>query len=424
MSVSQTLVDTRPQPSKSYRWLVLLFVSLAMFGNYYIYDSINPLERIFLQQLNYSASMFGWLNASYSVAAVATLLIGGILIDRFGIKKSLLFFSALILLGALLTSLRGNFYLMVAGRAVVGLGAESQIVAVTTALARWFKGKELSFAFGINLTIARIASIAADNSPTWAKFAFFPNGVDAQPSWHRPLVLAVVVGSTAVVGALIYWALETYAETRYHLGKSGEPDKLSFREGLKFNPSYWYVVALCFTFYSGIFPFRTFAIDLFTSKFLSQMGAAATSTAAFASAQQQAGWLNSLLPFSAMIATPLFGLLADRIGKRATLMVVGSFLMMPVYLMVAYIVDERRLGTAYALMSLLQQIGFFIFNLAIGTANDISHAGSTNFHGYALGMWIFSILGFLALLFALLLRQRETGPNAHGLETITTHSQA
>ena len=86
-----------------------------MFGNYYVYDSINPLERIFLQQLNYSASMFGWLNASYSVAAVATLLIGGILIDRFGIRKSLMLFSVLILLGALLTSLKGNFYLMVVG---------------------------------------------------------------------------------------------------------------------------------------------------------------------------------------------------------------------------------------------------------------------------------------------------------------------
>ena len=70
------------------------------------------------------------------------------------------------------------------------------------------------------------------------------------------------------------------------LGKSGEPDKLSFREGLKFNPSYWYVVALCFTFYSGIFPFRTFAIDIFSSKILSQMGAAANSTAAFAAAQR------------------------------------------------------------------------------------------------------------------------------------------
>ncbi len=453
MSATESMVAARPQASKMYRWLVLIFVSLAMFGNYYIYDSINPLERIFLEQLKYSASMFGWLNAIYSLTALATLLLGGILIDRFGIKKSLLLFSTLIVLGALLTALKGNFYMMVAGRGLVGLGAESQIVAVTTALARWFKGKELSFAFGINLTIARMASIAADNSPTWAKFAFFPNGVTAQPSWHRPLVLAVVVGSTAVIGAIVYWALETYAEDRYLLGKSGEPDKLSFREGLKFNPSYWYVVALCFTFYSGIFPFRTFAIDLFTSKYLSQMGASINSTAAFASAQQHAGSLNSLLPFSAMIATPLFGLLADKIGKRATLMVAGSFLMMPVYLMiayssvsllvpvslmgiafslipavmwpsVAYIVNEHRLGTAYALMSLLQQIGFFIFNLAIGKANDISHAGPENFHGYALGMWIFSILGFLALFFALLLRQRETGPDAHGLETITTASQA
>src|SRR5271165_6171631 len=244
MSVAEVPTESRPQPSQLYRWLVLIFVSLAMFGNYYIYDSINPLERIFLVQLGFSASMFGWLNASYSVAAVATLLIGGILVDRLGIKKSLLIFSALILVGAILTALRGNFYTMVAGRAVLGLGAESQIVAVTTALARWFKGKELSFAFGINLTIARMASIAADNSPTWAKFAFFPNGVASQPSWHRPLLLAVAVGSLSVVGALVYWGLEGYADKRYALGKPGEPDKLSFREGLKFNPSYWYVVEL------------------------------------------------------------------------------------------------------------------------------------------------------------------------------------
>jgi len=298
-----------------------------------------------------------------------------------------------------------------------------------------------------------MASIAADNSPTWAKFAFFPNGVTSLPSWHRPLLLAVAVGSLAVVGALVYWGLESYAEKRYALGKSGEPDKFSFREGLRFNQSYWYVVALCFTFYSGIFPFRTFAIDLFTSKILANMGSAASTTAAFATAQQQAGSLNSLLPFSAMIATPLFGLLADKIGKRATLMMFGSLLLMPVYLMmaygnfsllipvtmmgiafslipavmwpsVAYIVDEKRLGTAYALMSLLQQIGFFIFNLAIGKANDISRAGPTNPQGYALGMWIFSILGFLALFFSFLLWKRETGPDAHGLETITTASQA
>ena len=453
MSTAGTLVENRPEPSKTYRWLVLIIVSLAQAGNYYIYDSINPLERIFVDQLHFSASNFGWLNASYSIAAVLTLLIGGILIDRFGLRQALLLFSALCVLGAFLTSLRGNFYLMVTGRTVLGLGAESQIVAVTVALARWFKGKELSFAFGLNLTIARLASIAADNSPTWARFAFYPNGITGQPSWHQPLVLATMVGSCAIVGAAIYWWMEVYAEKRYHLGKSGEPDKLSFREGLKFNLSYWWAVALCFTFYAGIFPFRTFAIDLFTSKILGNMGAAASAPGAFAVAQQRAGSLNSMLPLAAMIATPLFGLLADKIGKRATLMMFGSLLMVPVYLMIAYahtpllipvtmmgiafslipaviwpsiayIVDETRLGTAYALMSLLQQIGFFIFNLAIGTANDYSHAGPSNPGGYALGMWIFSMLGFLAFLFSFLLYKRETGPNGHGLETITASGKA
>lgn len=449
MSTGVLPVESRPQPSQLYRWMVLIFVSLAQFGNYYIYDSINPLESVFRDQLGYSGSMFGWLNSSYSAAAVLTLLIGGVLIDRFGIRKSLMLFSALCVAGAALTAFKGNFATMVTGRALLGLGAESQIVAVTVALARWFKGRDLSFAFGINLVIARLASIAADNSRTWAKFAFYPNGIDAPQSWQNPLILAVVVGSTAIFGAAVYWAMESYAEGRYSLGKSGEPDKLSFREGLKFNPSYWYVVGLCVAFYSGIFPFREFAVDLFSSRILHFSGQLSTVPAALAAAEQKAGFFNSLLPGFAMIATPLFGLLADRIGKRATLMVLGSFLMMPVYLLiaytdislfvpvgmlgvafslipavmwpsVAYIVNEHRLGTAYALMSLAQQVAFFIFYWLIGTTKDIGHAGLDNFHGYALGMWVFSVLGFFALFFALLLRKRETGPDAHGLETITT----
>ncbi len=444
---------SRPQPPVSYRWAVLIFVSVAMGGNYYIYDSINPLERIFIDQLGFSATQFGWLNASYSVAAVLTLLIGGIIIDRIGTKKAMTAFALLCLTGAALTAAKGNPPLMIAGRTVLGLGAESMIVAATTALAKWFRGKELSFAFGINLTIARLASVAADNSPTWAHSVYYPQGSSGPVSWQGPLLLAVGAGVLSVATALTYWLLETRAEGRYELGKAGEVDKLEFRGIFRFNMSYWLVVGLCFTFYSAIFPFRTFAIDFFTNKILATHGGVAASEAMRVLSHEKAGFFNSLLPFSAMIATPLFGLLVDRVGKRAWFMMFGSLLLMPVYLMmaytnislfvpvslmgiafslipavmwpsVAYIVEQSRLGTAYALMTLIQQIGFFLLNLLIGSANDFTHAGLENPSGYALGMWIFSILGFVGMALAILLRVRETGPHGHGLETITTAKSA
>jgi MFS family permease len=443
--------SARPQVSRTYRWIVLIVISTAMGGNYYIYDSINPLERIFIEHLGYSGTRFGWLNSSYSVAAVLTLLIGGIIIDKIGIRKSLLMFATLCLLGAGLTAAEGKFGVMVSGRTVLGLGAESMIVAVTVALAKWFKGKELSFAFGVNLTIARLASVAADNSPTWANKAFYPQGLAGPPSWRGPLLIAVGAGVLSVVTSIIYWVLESRAEQKYELGKAGEVDRLEMKGILRFDRSYWFIVGLCFTFYSAIFPFRTFAIDFFTNKILATHGGVTALDAARILAHERAGFFNSLLPLSAMIATPLFGLLSDKVGRRAQFMMFGSLLLMPVYLLmaysdvslwvpvsmmgiafslipavmwpsVAYIVEQSRLGTAYALMTLIQQIGFFIMNLLIGKANDYAGAGLQNPGGYALGMWIFSILGFVGMALAILLRVRETGPHGHGLETITTSS--
>ncbi len=435
---------TRPKPSVTFRWIVLLFVSLPMFGNYYIYDSINPLVDIFVKQLGFTDSDIGWLNASYSVAALLTLLIGGIIIDLIGTKKSIAVFSFLCLLGAILTVFKGSFGTMVSGRVVLGLGAESLIVAVTTALAKWFKGKELSFAFGINLTIARLASVAADNSPSWASGVFYPHGPEADPSWQGPLYLAVGAGVIGIAGAVIYWMLENQAERRYALGRAGAIDKLELSQIFKFTKSYWFIVGLCLTFYSAIFPFRTFAIKFFMDTHFAVLSPD--------QARETAGFFNGLLPLSAMVATPLFGLLVDKVGKRALFMFFGSVLLMPVYLImaytqitlwvpvimmgiafslipavmwpsVAYIVKENRLGTAYALMTLIQQIGFFALNLLIGEANDFAKASAENPGGYALGMWIFSTLGFLGLLFSYLLRKSETGPQAHGLETITASSR-
>lgn len=404
------------EPSKLYRWIVLVFISMAMFGNYYIYDSISPLADLLSKQLGFSDSDIGLLNGIYSLPNIFMVLIGGIIIDRLGTRKSTLIFAVLCLIGAAFTAFRGDLTFMATGRLIFGLGAESMIVAITTVLARWFKGKELSFAFGINLTIARLGSFAALNSPTWAK--------DLYSNWQYPLLIALIAGIISVVSVIIYIGLDRKAEKKYALGTAGDTDKVIFSDIFKFNRSFWYITLLCVTFYSAVFPFQTFAVKFFIE--------------VHGVTREFGGFLSSLLTFAAMIFTPLFGLLADKIGKRALLMMIGSLLLIPVYLIlvytqinlivpmaimgisfslvpavmwpsVAYIIEESRLGTAYGLMTMIQNIGLAGFNFLIGGVNDLSG-------GYTAGMWIFSSLGFFGLFFAFLLRKQETGPNGHGLE--------
>jgi len=456
------MVETLAEPTRVYRWLVLVFVSLAMFGNYYVYDSISPLADLLASQLNFSNSNIGTLNAIYSVPNIFMVLLGGLIIDRIGTRKSTLIFSILCLIGAVVTTISSEFIIMAAGRLIFGLGAESLIVAVTTVLAKWFKGKELSFAFGVNLTIARLGTFTALNSPTWAK-SFYSN-------WQEPLFIAVIAALVSVVSVMIYALMDVNASRKYRLGHKEDIDKIEVREVFKFNTSFWFITLLCVTFYSAVFPFQTFAVKFFIEQHFS--------TIPDDFARSMGGFLSSLLILSAMILTPLFGLLADKIGKRALLMMIGSILMMPVYLIlvyvqvdpqippslldrvvansesgsfgdgiiyfgqmlailfryypnlvfpmgilglsfslipavmwpsVAYIIDEKRLGTAYGLMTMIQNIGLAGFNFLIGSVNDFSG-------GYKAGMWIFSGLGILGFVFALLLRKQETGPAGHGLE--------
>lgn len=454
--VSKTQVALeRPAPTRFYRWLVLLVVGSAMGCNYYVYDSINPLERIFIQKLGFTATEFGWLNSAYAVTAILTLLLGGIVIDRIGTKRAITCFAVLCFLGAALTAAHGVPGMMIAGRAVLGLGGESLVVAATTAVAKWFKGKELSFAFGIKITIARLMSVAADNSPTWAHRLYYPENLGGEPSWRGPLLLAAGAGVFAILCSLIYWGLENWAEAHFEIKQAPptERRRLDFRYVLEFGRSYWLVVGICVAFYSDIFPFRTFAIDFLTNKILLSHGGAAASEAARVLAHEHAGMFTSLLPLSAMIVTPLLGLLSDKIGKRASLMMFASLLLMPVYFLlgytstplfiplcmmgiafsvipavmwpsVAYIVDQNRLGTAYALMTLIEQIGFFVMNLLIGKANDAQHAGLGNLQGYQLGMIGFSVLAVGGFICATLLLMREKSPAAYGLETITVEHPA
>jgi MFS family permease len=415
----------KPVPPPVYRWIVLVIISLAMFANYYVYDSIAPIADILKSDLGFSDENIGQLYSVYSIAAVIVLLFGGVIVDRFGTAAATVLFGGICTVAGVVNAISPDLTVMLFARLLLGIGSEPLIVAITTALAKWFKGKELSFAFGINLTIARLGSVAADNSPTWAGFAY--------TGWQGPLWVAAMLGLICVAAAVMYWILERIANRRYHLGDAGETDRLVIADLFKFNWSFWLVVALCVTFYAAIFPFRSFAIKFFIES--------------HDMTREAAGRVNSILPLSAMIATPLFGLLVDKLGKRALFMAVGSFLIMPVYVMmaykltplgvpmammgiafslipavmwpsVAYLVEQHRLGTAYAVMTLVQQIGVAGMNWGIGRTNDVFGASAANPLGYAPGMWIFSTLGFFGLIFAIMLRRRETGPHAHGLETI------
>ncbi len=409
-------ISSKPEPGLAFRWAILFFVSLAMFGNYYIYDSISPLADLLSKQLKFTDANIGLLQGIYSVPNVIMVLIGGIIIDKIGTRISTFIFTLLCLIGAAVTASFSDLTMMAIGRLIFGLGAESMIVAVTTVIGRWFKGKQLSFAFGLNLTLARLGSFAALNSPTWAR-SFYDY-------WQTPLYISVIAGVISIAAVIIYWGMDSYAEKSFSLRPVPKQDQIILKEIFSFSKSYWFVVLLCVTFYSGIFPFQTFAVKFFMET--------------HGTTREIGGFLSSMLTLSAMVLTPLFGLMADYVGKRSLLMMFGSLLLIPVYLLMAYthvslyipmalmgiafslipavmwpsvaiIVDEAKLGTAYGLMTMIQNIGLASFNFIIGWSNDFSG-------GYTMGMWIFSSLGFFGLLFAFLLRKSEKGTGGHGLE--------
>jgi MFS family permease len=419
---------------------VLAAVSLPMFGNYYVFDALDPVGPLLTEGGGFTNEQLGLLDSAYNVAALLVLVAGGVAVDRFGARRALLGFAVVTAAGGAIIAAAPGFAVMAAGRFVLGTGAEPLIVAATTVLGRWFKGKELAFAMAVNLTVARLGSVAADNARTLFAPLF--------GSWRPPLVLAAAIGLTCIVGAIAYAALDRRPDVAVAPPDlpppaeraDGEPPDLpppaergeGRGEGLlrrfRFTTAYWWLVGLCVAFYSAVFPFRRFANVFFVD--------------ARGTTQEVAGFMNGLLPLSAMVATPLFGLLADRIGRRALLMVVGSALFAPTFLLmtsralplaasvglmgiafslvpavlwpaVTYVVDERRLGTAYALMTFCQQVGWAATSWLLGRANDVAGASAAHPDGYRPMMWILTALAAAGLACALALWRGERG---HGLE--------
>jgi MFS family permease len=235
----------------------------------------------------------------------------------------------------------------------------------------------------------------------------------------------------ALIAALIFYWLDRRHRPGLHAA-GGVVERINWAQVLKFDRSYWYILALHVLYAAVFFPFRTtYAIEYFQhAKGLSL---------------SQAGVANSWVFFAAIFATPFFGLLADRFGHRALMLIFGtlllpltfvvlgltglslwvstvmmgvSFSLVPAVIWPAttLIVEPRRLGTALGLITLIQALGMAASNLAAGWLADKAGAGAQNPGGYALMLWFFFLLSLIALFSAVLLWRRETGPDGHGLE--------
>jgi MFS family permease len=431
--MAETLIEPnaieKPAPSLRSRWIILAIVCIACYGGYYAFDYIAPLAPLLSRQLHFSNTDIGLLQAVYSFPNIVTTLICGVIIDRLGTRKSLAIFGVLIFVGLVITALSPRLGVMAGGRLLVGSGGEALALVANVAVARWFWHANLSTAFGLRASAARLGSFTAEVSPAWAPGAYH--------YWRWPLLIGVGVGAFCLIGAALYWMLDARGERRFTLGHTARTTKIPVREVFTFNRSFWLISAICITFYGCVFPFETFG-----QKFLIDVHHVSPQTASL---------LVGMEPFFSLVGMPIFGLLVDRIGHRSLLMMFGSLLIVPVFPMLGYsnippaipmammgvafalvpavmwpalvyVVDKSRLGLANGMLDSVQQLGLVVINLMIGWANDRWLASATNAAGYHAGMWMFTGIAVLAVLFAFALWRVETGPGAHGLETITTRT--
>ncbi len=397
---------------------MLFAISLASIGNYYVYDSIGPVADLLSSQLGFSDTQIGTLNAIYSLPNIFMVLVGGVLCDRFSARSVAVVTAAVCLLGAILTALGTAFPIMAAGRLLFGLGAESMIVAITVAFAQWFAGRHFALFFALNITVSRMGSYLADRSPSFARSLY-------EQGWQPPLWLAVAFAALALAGTIGYWLADRRESSRGTLAIPPPPDRIEWANLLRFRAPYWYTVALCVAFYSVIFPFRsTFSIKYFQH--------------AHHLSLEEASTLNSYVFLAAAFATPVFGFVVDRIGRHAMLMALGA-LMLPLSFVVlgtssgdlglstvllgiafslvpavlwpavARYVEPHQLGTAYGLMTMMQNAGLTVANIVAGYINDASGASESNPGGYAGMLWFFGLLSLAGFLFTLFLWKRDPG---------------
>jgi nitrate/nitrite transporter NarK len=444
------------------RWLVLGMVSLTMLAFYYLADAMAPLQARLELALNWTAGDYGLYSGAYGWFNVFLLMLvfGGMILDKTGVRFTGVLAIAVMLAGAgikwwalvggmdevvrihigtwTLVTARQSALLAGLGFAVFGVGAEMFGITANKAIIRWFKGKELALAIGLNISIGRIGTALALFTPVplvvWAK------------TLAAPVIVAMIL---LCAGLLLYFCFCVFDKRLDNEGAQEAEDD-AFRLGDLLSvvkiKAFWIISALCVVFYSATFPFIKYSTMLIVQKF----GVSDTF----------AGLIPALLPACALFLTPVFGHIYDRRGRGATIMVIGAVVLLAVHLLfavpalnrlymaiglivllgvafslvpsalwpsIAKIIPEQRAGTAYAIAFWIQNWGIMGVPLligellkrhcVIGTETRIidGKALDMTLYDYTLPMLVFACFGALSIFFALWLK-REDAKMGYGLE--------
>ena len=431
--------------SRSARWTALIIVSVAMMFGYFFTDVMSPLEPLLTAAkeqgglgLGWSSDDYGFFSGSYGYFNVFLLLLffGGIILDKCGIRFTGMMATVLMFVGALVkfwalshdfegtidVPFFGTYHTQVVwaslGFAIYGVGCEITGITVSKVIVKWFTGHELALALGLQVALARVGTaIALACSMPIAK---------AMGGVHTSVGLGAVMLCIGVIVFIVYCVMDK-KEDASAAAVQAEPEegfKFADLKSLVTNVGFWYVAVLCLMFYAGVFPFLKFATKLMVFKY----GVDA----------DLAGLIPAMLPFGTIFLTPLFGNIYDKHGKGATLMIIGSILLTLVHVVFALplnswvvaivmmivlgiafglvpsamwpsvpkIIPMKLLGTAYALIFYIQNIGLSLIPVWIGKVNK-AHTAADGFIDYTQTMTIFAGFGVIAVVISLLLLMED-----------------
>lgn len=464
-------VSTLLRDSAAARWTALVLLAGAMFFAYMFVDVLSPLQAYLQEYKNWDPTAYGRYAGSETFLNVFVffLIFAGIILDKMGVRFTAILSGSVMLVGGFLnyfaltdafeTSFLNNwmqnfcnlpdawwnitpFYagmpasakLSAIGFMIFGCGTEMAGITVSRGIVKWFEGKEMALAMGIEMAIARCGvAIVAVGSPALAKMG-------GQISVSRPIGFVVLLLCIGLISFITYAFMDKKLEKQ--MGTNAEvkddPFKISDLKYIFTSKVFWIVSLLCVLYYSAIFPFQKYAINMLQCN----LGISAES----------AGLIFFFFPLGAAAITPFLGNYLDRKGKGATMLMFGAILMIVCHLTFAFLVpatksivialaaivllgisfslvpaslwpsvpklvDNKLLGSAYAVIFWIQNIGLYAFPMIIGIVLQKCNPNTSDplKYDYTVPMVIFASLGVLALIFGIMLKALDAKKH-YGLE--------